>query len=178
MSKQRQEAILRFIEDYITEYRIAPSVREICEGLNIRSTSTVHRYLHRLEEEEKIHMGSGKKRAIFVSERNPLGIPVIEQIHPEFTLLDEQNIQAYYHPVSDRKQYTPLFGFYLKENYPEFGFLKGDFLIAERKQVPETDKIIAFLNQEGQPDITSEDVPEGAEIIGMIVSMIRDFLKE
>ena len=104
MSKQRQENILQFIENYITEYRIAPSVREICEGLNIRSTSTVHRYLHQLEQEEKIHMDSGKKRAIFISDTQSQGIPIIEQVHPEFTLLDEQNIQEYYHPISEQKK--------------------------------------------------------------------------
>ncbi|MBR7083954.1 MAG: transcriptional regulator, partial [Oscillospiraceae bacterium] len=32
MSKQKQENILQFIENYIMEYKIAPSVREICDG--------------------------------------------------------------------------------------------------------------------------------------------------
>lgn len=175
MSKQRQENILQFIENYITEYRIAPSVREICEGLNIRSTSTVHRYLHRLEQEEKIHMDSGKKRAIFISDTQSQGIPIIEQVHPEFTLLDEQNIQEYYHPVSEKKKFSPLFGFYLKENHPEFGFLAGDFLVAEKNTVRQEQKITVFLNQDGQPNITDEEIPDGAEIIGTIISMMRDF---
>ena len=175
MSKQRQEDILQFIENYITEYRIAPSVREICEGLNIRSTSTVHRYLHQLEQEDKIHMGTGKKRAIFISDSLTQGIPIIEQVHPEFTLLDEQNIQEYYHPISERKKYSPLFGFYLKEDCLELGLLEGDFLVAERNTIRQEQRITVFLNQDGQPDITDEEIPDGAEIIGTVISMIRDF---
>ena len=175
MSKQRQEDILQFIENYITEYRIAPSVREICEGLNIRSTSTVHRYLHQLEQDDKIHMDSKKKRAIFISDTQSQGIPIIEQVNPEFTLLDEQNIQEYYHPISERKKFSPLFGFYLKENRPELGFLKGDFLIAEKNTALQEQKITVFLNQEGQPNMTDGEIPEGAEIIGTVISMIRDF---
>ena len=177
MSKQKQEDVLEFIEKYIQDYRIAPSVREICEGLNIRSTSTVHRYLHRLEEEDKIHMGSGKKRAIFISDIRSQGIPVIKDvIKPEFTLLEEENIQKYYRFISDRNQFKPLFGFYLKENRSEFGFLKGDFLIAEKKQISEeSDEITVFLGQDGKPDITSGEVPDGAEMIGIVISMTREF---
>ncbi len=175
MSKQKQENILQFIENYIMEYKIAPSVREICDGTNIRSTSTIHRYLHQLEQEGKIHMGTGKKRAIFISDNMRKSLPVIEQVNPEFTLLDEQNVKSYYDVIYELKQNVPLFGFYLRENYTELGFQENDLLIAEKNSVQQEQKITVYLNQEGQPDITDSEIPEGAEIIGTVVSMIRDF---
>ena len=47
MNKQKCDEILGFVREYIQENGISPSVREICEGTNISSTSTVHRYLHK-----------------------------------------------------------------------------------------------------------------------------------
>ena len=175
MSIQKKENIFEFIKDYIEKYKIAPSVREICEGMNIRSTSTVHRYLHQLLEEGKIQMSSGKRRAIFISENIQRRLPVIEQVKPEFTLLDENNIKTYYHAIYEKNFDVPMFGFYLKEDMPEHGFLKNDLLIAEKTAVRQENKITVFLNQAGCPHIADGDVPDGAEIIGTVVSMVRDF---
>ena len=80
MSSQREDEILEFIKDFIASENMAPSVREICDGVGIRSTSTVHRYLHRLVEEGRIHMSTGKNRAIVItdgSSNTSLGIPLV-----------------------------------------------------------------------------------------------------
>lgn len=58
------ELIYDFLCDYIRENGFAPAVRDICQGLDIRSTSTVHTHLKRLEESGRIVYASGKRRAI------------------------------------------------------------------------------------------------------------------
>lgn len=62
------EKILKFIIDYITLHGYSPSVREICAGLYISSTSTVHNYLEKMLEAGMIESDSERRspRAIRV----------------------------------------------------------------------------------------------------------------
>ena len=50
MLTTRQKQILEYIRDCVHKYGYPPSVREICQSVGLSSTSTVHGYLHRLEE--------------------------------------------------------------------------------------------------------------------------------
>ena len=56
--------IYDFLVEFITEHGYAPSVREICTGTGLNSTSTVYHHLSVLEDMGKIHMQENKTRAI------------------------------------------------------------------------------------------------------------------
>lgn len=58
-----KEDILNFCREYMRENRYAPTIREIGDGLNIRSSSTVHSYLQELKKEGKIIGRSNASRA-------------------------------------------------------------------------------------------------------------------
>ena len=60
--------ILRFINDYYQKNHYSPSLREICQGTGLRSTSTVHRYLCELSKEGKLVYMRGKRRALALEE--------------------------------------------------------------------------------------------------------------
>ena len=60
----QKENVFIFIEKYITSHGYGPSVREICEGLGLSSTATVHYHLRALEKAGRIVTEKGKKRAI------------------------------------------------------------------------------------------------------------------
>lgn len=173
MNSQKAESILNFIQEYIQENQVSPTVREICNGLNIRSTSTVHRYLHGLESDGKIHRNARKNRSIYISDTMMQGIPLIDHVYPETALLDEQNIRSYYQFPSELKHQNPLFAFSMTKDYPEAGFQKKDILIAEETQ--EIKGITVFLNDGNQPEITSGEVPDGCPVIGTVISLIRKF---
>lgn len=59
----KEYEVYRLIVDYTLEKGFAPSVREICEMAGFRSSSTGHKYIHRLCEEKKI-WSDGRPRAI------------------------------------------------------------------------------------------------------------------
>lgn len=59
-----RERIYNFLVGFITENGYAPSVKEICGGLNLRSTASVYSHLVKLEEEGKIEMKEKSPRAI------------------------------------------------------------------------------------------------------------------
>ncbi|MBC3889668.1 transcriptional repressor LexA [Acetobacterium paludosum] len=67
----KQYEILRFIENQLREKSYPPSVREMCAGVNLKSTSTAHAYLKKLEELGYIKRDSTKTRAIEVLRHDP-----------------------------------------------------------------------------------------------------------
>jgi repressor LexA len=61
---EKELEILRLVKDCIERDGYAPAVRDICHALGIRSTSTVHGYLHRLNEKGYLQLASRKSRAL------------------------------------------------------------------------------------------------------------------
>ena len=61
---ESQVRILYFIKDQIRQRGYPPSVREICNGVNLKSTSTVHRHLERLESKGYIRRDPTKPRLL------------------------------------------------------------------------------------------------------------------
>lgn len=61
------ERILYFVHQYIEREGYAPAIRDICDGLGFKSTSTVHAYLKLLQERGYIQYAAGKRRAISVA---------------------------------------------------------------------------------------------------------------
>ena len=47
---KKQEEILEYIKDQIMNRGFPPAVREICEAVNLKSTSSIHAHLETLEK--------------------------------------------------------------------------------------------------------------------------------
>ena len=95
--KQRQ--ILRFIHDKVRERGYPPSVREIGEALGLRSTSTVHAHLSRLEEKGFIRRDPAKPRAIELLERDADGgaleVPILGRVAAGQPLLAAEQVEGW-----------------------------------------------------------------------------------
>lgn len=66
----RQREILAYMRSTIEEHGYSPTVREICDALGIRSTSTVHKDIRELEEQGFIHKDMSKPRTIVLTDGN------------------------------------------------------------------------------------------------------------
>ena len=74
----KRERILEYITQFTRENGYSPSVREICEGVSLASTATVHYHLNALRQEGSINMDGKKNRTISLPDRLPIGkIPVV-----------------------------------------------------------------------------------------------------
>lgn len=197
MSSQRADEILEFIKDYIESETIAPSVREICDGVGIRSTSTVHRYLHRLETEGRIRMATGKNRAIVVtdgSEEVPQGIPVVGTVAAGLPITAIENITDYVEFDPPKAYEGDLFALRVRgESMINIGILDGDIVIVEQTPVAENGEVVValverseatvktFYKENGhyrlQPENDEMDpiIVDEVEILGRVVSLIRYF---
>ena len=99
----KQQQILEFIKRRILDKGYPPAVREICEAVNLRSTSSVHSHLETLERKGYIHRDPTKPRAIEIidddfnlARREIINIPVVGTVTAGEPILAVQNIEDYF----------------------------------------------------------------------------------
>ena len=99
----KQKEILEYIKDQILTRGFPPAVREICEAVNLRSTSSVHSHLETLEKNGYIRRDPTKPRAIEICDdnfqmvRTEMGrLPVGGQVAAGTPILAEENIDSYF----------------------------------------------------------------------------------
>ena len=96
--KDKQSEIYEFLKSYTENKGYPPSVREICEAVSLRSTSTVHGHLKRLEKKGMIKRDPSKPRALEIAElstpkKEIINIPIIGKITAGLPILATENIE-------------------------------------------------------------------------------------
>ena len=104
----KQQEILDYIKDEILKKGYPPTVREICETVKLKSTSSVHAHLETLEKNGYIRRDPTKPRAIEICDDNfqmvrteMVSIPVIGNVAAGLPILAEENIQEYFPVPAD-----------------------------------------------------------------------------
>ena len=99
----KQQEILDYIKVEILKRGQPPAVREICEAVNLRSTSSVHSHLETLEKNGYIRRDPTKPRAIEICDDNfqmvrteMVSLPVVGQVAAGTPILAEENIDSYF----------------------------------------------------------------------------------
>lgn len=105
---QKQKEILDFIKSEILNKGYPPTVREICEMVHLKSTSSVHSHLETLEKNGYIRRDPTKPRAIEILDesfqvvrKEMISLPVIGNVAAGQPILAEENIQEYFPVPSD-----------------------------------------------------------------------------
>ncbi|MCR5668897.1 MAG: transcriptional repressor LexA [Lachnospiraceae bacterium] len=197
---ERQKEILEFMKSEILNKGYPPSVREICEAVNLKSTSSVFSHLERLEKNGYIRRDPTKPRAIEIlddnfnlTRREVVNVPLVGTVAAGTPLLAVQNIDNYF-PIP--AEYMPnQESFMLKvkgESMIEAGILDGDIIMVERTtDVRNGDMVVAlvddsatvktFYKEDGhirlQPENSNMDpiiVPD-CEILGKVFGAFRFF---
>lgn len=96
----RQQQILEYIKTEVKEKGYPPSVREICDAVGLKSTSTVHTHLSALENKGLIRRDPSKPRAIEIlddfygaPQRELVQVPILGNIAAGTPILAEENIE-------------------------------------------------------------------------------------
>ena len=144
--KQIEKDILDYIKTTINDEGYSPSVRDISTALGIKSTSTVHLYLHRLEEKGYIQKEQGKSRTIRVEGTSLTGIPVIGEIAAGSPIFAEQNFDGRVDFRADGYDPENLFALHVKgESMVDAGILDGDLIVIDAGSYAENGDIVAAL---------------------------------
>jgi len=142
-----------FIKKYIAENDYPPTIREIADAINIKSTSTVAYYLRKLEEENKIVKGSYKNRSIQLMEyvarpNNPsiISLPYIYNISTGQPITVEQNIIERYSFSGTLFKGLNMFLMPVRDNsMKDSGILKDDIVVVSRQNVTQNGEIIVAI---------------------------------
>ena len=150
----RQEKILEYIKSEVQRRGFPPSVREICDAMGIKSTSTVHGHLRRLENRGLLIRDPTKPRALEVvgMVHNTAQIPLVGKATAGLPITAIENIEEYL-------SFTP--GFFCSDEEDCFALhvtgdsminariYDGDVVIVHQQQTAENgDIIVALINDE------------------------------
>lgn len=97
---RRQNDVLEYIKSYISENGYAPCVRDICNALNLKSTSTAHAHLTKLEHKGYITRDPAKPRTIMILGNSPskermVQVPVVGKVAAGIPITAVENIEEY-----------------------------------------------------------------------------------
>jgi repressor LexA len=156
IKSDKQSEILKFIRSEIHAKGYPPSVREICVAVGLKSTSTVHGHLERLERKGIIRRDPTKPRAIEVldgyeTKKEMVNIPIIGKVTAGQPILAVENVEDVFPVPMDFIQSNKQ-TFILKvqgESMIEAGINDGDYLIVEQRLSAENgDIVVALIDDE------------------------------
>ena len=181
----KQMEILEYIKDTILRKGYPPAVREICEAVHLKSTSSVHSHLETLEENGYIRRDPTKVR------REMVQIPLVGAVAAGMPILAEENIEDYFPLPANFLPNAQLFMLRVKgESMIEAGIFDGDLVIVAQTPVAHNGEIVVamvedsatvkrFYKEDGhyrlQPENSAMDpiiVPQ-VEILGKVAGLYR-----
>ncbi|HBZ77927.1 MAG TPA: repressor LexA, partial [Clostridiales bacterium] len=151
--KETLEIIYAFIVSYVKREGYPPSVREICQGVGIKSTSTVHAHLRRLQDEGKIEYIPGKRRAIMIKDiaresetTLPKEIPLVGTVTAGVPILAEENIDHYLPFPAEYFNSAEYFMLKVRgDSMINAHIMDGDYVIVRRDNMANMNQIIVAM---------------------------------
>ena len=194
----KQREILEYIKEMILKKGYPPAVREICEAVHLKSTSSVHSHLESLEKNGYIRRDPTKPRTIEIldddfalTRRELVNVPVIGTVAAGVPILAEQNIEDYLPIPAEILPNKEVFMLKVKGNSViEAGIYNGDkVIVAKQPNAENGDKVVAlvddsatvktFYKENGhfrlQPENSSMDpiILDQVEILGKVIGLFR-----
>ena len=152
----KQREILEYIKREILSRGYPPAVREICEAVNLKSTSSVHSHLETLEKNGFIRRDPTKPRAIEICDDNfqmvrteMASLPVIGTVAAGAPILAEENIDSYFPiPAEIVPNGEPSFVLKVKgDSMINAGILNGDQIFVQQCSTAQNgDTIVALID--------------------------------
>ncbi|OYQ66752.1 transcriptional repressor LexA [Aerococcus sp. 1KP-2016] len=157
--KERQLQILQFIYSNIQSQGFPPTVREICEAVNLSSTSTVHGHLSQLEKNGYLLRNATKPRAMEITDKgldllgiNIHGIPMIGIVTAGQPITAVEDIEDYFPvPPTLKNQSETLFMLKIRgDSMIQAGILDGDYVIVRQESTAKNGDIVIAMTDEGE----------------------------
>ena len=198
-NSDKQTQIYNFLIEFTKSKVYPPSVREICQAVSLKSTSTVHGHLKRLEKKGLIYRDPTKPRALEIvelsnEEKELIDIPIVGKVTAGMPILATENIEDMFQiPINYVKHNNDLFILKVTgDSMIEAGILDGDLAIIEQKNVATNgDIVVALIENEAtikrffkengfirlQPENKNYEpiIVEDCSILGKLVGIYRAY---
>ncbi len=147
VDEKRLDEVLKFIEDFTSDNGYAPSVREVCHNLKIKSTATAYSYIEKLKKRGDLVKADNKKRAVTLNNITPQHkVPLIGKVTAGYPIFATQNYQGYYNLPVDEFKGDELFMLEVSGNSMiNAGILDGDQIIVRKQPTAENGEIVVAL---------------------------------
>ncbi len=195
---KKQEEILEYIKAQILERGFPPAVREICEAVNLKSTSSVHSHLETLEKNGYIRRDPTKPRAIEIlddtfnlTRREMVQVPIVGRVAAGEPILAQENIEDYYPIPAEFMPNNDCFILKVRgESMINAGIMDGDYVVVSKCNTASNGEMVVALIEDGatvktfykeegyirlQPENDSMDpfILEDVEILGKVHAVFR-----
>ncbi|MCL2363795.1 MAG: transcriptional repressor LexA [Defluviitaleaceae bacterium] len=153
----KQQMILDFLKSEIKQNGYSPSVREICDAVNLSSTSTVHAHLETLERKGYIRRSPAKNRStqileedFYQSARELVNVPIVGRVAAGVPILADENIEDTFPIPIDYVKNDTCFMLHVKgDSMMDEGILDGDLvLVRQQPDANNGDIVIALLEDD------------------------------
>ena len=196
----KQKEILEYIKSEILNRGYPPAVRDICEAVHLKSTSSVHSHLETLEKNGYIRRDPTKPRAIEIIDdtfnlvrREVVNVPLLGRVAAGDPLLAVENIEAYF-PIPS--EYVPNEETFMLrvtgESMVNAGVFDGDNILVQHQPTAENgDMVVAlvddsatvktFYKEDGHYRLQPENdnmepiIVEDCTILGKVFGVFRFF---
>ena len=149
----KQQEILEYIKDEILHKGYPPAVREICQAVNLKSTSSVHSQLQTLEKNGYIRRDPTKPRAIEIMDdtfnlnrREMVNVPILGNVAAGEPLFAEENIEDYFPIPAEMVPNSEVFMLHVRgESMINVGILDGDNVLVQQQSTAKDGEMVVAL---------------------------------
>ncbi len=197
----KQQEILEYLKECILKKGYPPAVREICEAVKLKSTSSVHAHLETLEEKGFIRKDPTKPRAIEIlddtfnlARRELVNVPIVGAVSCGAPILANENIEGYFPVPPEYLHNKETFMLKVKgDSMINAGIYHGDLVLVEKANTARNSDIVVALIEDSatvktfykenghirlQPenDTMEPIIVEGdMSILGKVIGLFRTF---
>ena len=151
--KEKQQAILTFIKKYSLKKGYPPSVREICEGVSLKSTSSVHNHLAILEKKGLIRRDPAKPRTIEIvddqfnpTRREMVQVPLLGEVAAGTPIFAQENISDYFPIPADLLPNADIFMLNVRgDSMINIGMFHNDKIIVSKQNYAKNGDVVVAL---------------------------------
>lgn len=197
----KQREILEFLKSEILNRGYPPAVREICEAVHLKSTSSVHSHLETLEKNGYIRRDPTKPRAIEIidddfnlTRREIVNVPIVGTVTAGQPILAVENLEGYFPMLSEFMPKKETFMLKVKgDSMINIGIFDGDKILVEKQPTAENGDVVValvedsvtvktFYKEKGyfrlQPenDVMDPIIVTDLVILGKVIGLFRMFL--
>ncbi len=196
----KQQEILDYMKEQILNRGYPPAVREICEAVNLKSTSSVHAHLESLEKNGYIRRDPAKPRAIEIvddnfniTRREMSYVPMIGTVTAGQPILAVENIESYFPIPVEYLPNAETFMLRVKgDSMINAGIFDGDQILVKKQNyakngdfvvalIEDSATVKTFYKEDGfyrlQPENDTMDpiIVNEVEILGKVIGLFRVF---
>ena len=149
----KQQEILEYIKDEILHKGYPPAVREICQAVNLKSTSSVHSHLETLEKNGYIRRDPTKPRVIEIMDdtfnlnrREMVNVPILGNVAAGEPLFAEEIIEDYFPIPAEMVPNSEVFMLHVRgESMINVGILDGDNVLVQQQSTAKDGEMVVAL---------------------------------